>query len=230
MVTSPARHLSTLRLLFAPGDAVLEVVNSTLANNSASRASAILAYNDNEKARYAFKNVVVVVENDGIAALMVGTSVTPSLVWHCSHPGTVITADVGKSFLSVTFSKCAAGTYTLDPGSSLLPNRSCASCPFGGKCEGSQSDYNGLVALDSFYGVANSSGLVTFVIPLPTSLRSLTLLSHTVSLPPGLLLLQNQLHLQLVQRRSRGSSLRTVPCRLRVHTSLSRFFFEPESG
>ena len=93
----------------------------------------MLAYNDNELARYTLHRVTVQVADVGIAALLVGRVNSTAVVWKCTHSGTVFSTDKDSAgFLSVSFFACAEGTFTFHSGSSELSSRSCLPCPFGG--------------------------------------------------------------------------------------------------
>jgi hypothetical protein len=57
--------------ILAAGSVSLQIARSSMVNNTASRVSAILAYNDDNRARYSLHNNTIVTSR-GAAALMLG--------------------------------------------------------------------------------------------------------------------------------------------------------------
>ena len=82
--------------------------------------------------------------------------------WECTQPGSVLEAQEDEQFYSQTCVACAAGTYSIDRGSTLRQNQKCLACPYGGQCDGASATSSGLRSLAGYWGLASSSGEVQF--------------------------------------------------------------------
>lgn len=134
--------------IVASDNIILNISQTNLTLNTASRVSVLFGFNDDNSAQYLLTDNTIVAQTGLAVALLGNISDNFGNIVNSSWFGTVYMEDSTSEYFSASFSVCGKGTFSLDGGSSVYGSRQevffqcknksqmmlqCQPCVFGAK-------------------------------------------------------------------------------------------------